>query len=299
MLVSLSLNVLTLSLAYASNHSQPEIEIVRKITIHGPKGGGGPPTPLATTGVLGASAPPVDRRWAVVIGISDYYGTSADLQYGDDDALDIVKALTEIYGYKRENIRLLMSDHSVNNATRDEILGAISWVDAREAVGDEIVFFYSGHGARGTNNPDGDREAVDEGIVPYELTTDSIIWDGNLAAFFKPFKAGRIVFIFDTCYAGGMTDLKAKGGIIAMSSGENQVSYESDALANGVFAYWFVDAGMLRGKADTIDHDKDGIYAESSDVTIEEAFDYARANAPTSAPQTPTISDSFANDLLL
>jgi hypothetical protein len=88
-----------------------------------------------------------------------------------------------------------------------------------------------------------------------------------------------------------MTDLKASGRIICMASTELGVAYESSALHNGVFTYYFVDEGMYQGKADTTP--KDG------SVTVEEAFDYARANVPTVAPQKPTISDSFENDLLL
>jgi hypothetical protein len=48
---------------------------------------------------------------------------------------------------------------------------------------------------------------------------------------------------------------------------------------------------MLAGEADTYDN-----IAGIADVTIEEAFDYAKADC---RMQKPTISDSFSNDLLL
>jgi hypothetical protein len=35
-----------------------------------------------------------------VIGISDYSGGGSDIQYADDDALDMLKTLIEVYGYR-------------------------------------------------------------------------------------------------------------------------------------------------------------------------------------------------------
>ena len=289
LLISLLLSVVPVTLTFASNSSETDVEITPKITIKGPRGRGRKVKPAAT-GVLGASPPLSERRWAVIIGISDYAGTGNDIQYCDDDAVSMLKALTEVYGYKRANILLLISDYVVNNATKAEIITAINWLRVNEKAGDEVVFFYSGHGARGLK-ADADKEAKDEGIVPYDCTAETVIWDGDLASMFSDFEATRIIFIFDTCYAGGMTDLKATGRIIAMASTENGVAYESSTLRSGVFTYYFVYDGMLLGSADTTPDD--GL------VTVEESFDYAKAMVPAVVRQTPTISDSFDDDLLL
>ena len=274
---------------YADEGGASDVQITPKISVRGPRGrGGGKPSAVAT-GVLGSSPPDSSRRWAVVIGISDYAGTSNDIRYADDDALDMLNTLTVVYGYKRENILLLISDYAVNNATKADIIAAIDWLRGVEAAGDEVIFFYSGHGARGRAN-DGDKEAVDEAIVPYECTSSSLIWDGDLRSMFNDFDTSRIIFIFDSCYAGGMTDLKATGRIIAMACSESGLSYEGDAWQNGQFTYYFVDEGMLQGLADRYDN-----IGGVPDVTVEEASDYAKAKC---AYQTPAISDSFKNDLL-
>ncbi|MBS7654432.1 caspase family protein, partial [Candidatus Bathyarchaeota archaeon] len=263
-----------------------DVEITPKISIKGPKASG-KPLKQAATGVLGATVS--GDRWAVVIGISDYSDTQNDIQYADDDALDMLNALTSVYGFKRENIRLLISDYTGNNATRGNIINAIDWLSKNADDDDEVVFFYSGHGARGKAN-DGDGELVDEAIVPYECTTASLIWDGELAQMFSKFETSRIIFIFDSCYAGGMTDLKANGRIVVMACSESGLSYEGATWGNGQFTYYFVDQGIISGKADTYDN-----IPEQPDVTVEEAFDYAKANC---IYQTPTISDLFQNDLL-
>ncbi|MEM2169523.1 MAG: caspase family protein [Candidatus Bathyarchaeia archaeon] len=147
----------------------------------------------------------------------------------------------------------------------------------------------------GSLKKDADKEVIDEGIVPYECTSKSIIWDGGLTSMFSNFETTRIVFIFDSCYAGGMIDLR----IIAMACTESGVAYESNYFKNGVFTYYFVDEGIIQGEVDKYDHDGDGTMGENSDIVVEKAFDYAKAKIPEVAPQTPTISDSFKNDLLL
>lgn len=286
----LLLSLLLPVMAYAASPHASDVEITPKITVKGPAAMGKPAKPprQAATGILGTIV--TGEKYAIVIGISDYAGDANDLEYADDDALDMVNVLTTVYGYNPKNIRLLISDYKKNNATNTDITNAINWLkDSAEEV-DEVVFFYSGHGARGKAN-DGDKEAIDEAIVPWECTAESLIWDGQLATLFSDVAASRIIFIFDSCYAGGMTDLAAAGRIVVMACAESSLSYEFESVQNGQFTYYFADQGMLHEYADVIDH-----ISGQADVTVEEAFDYAKANCKY---QTPVLSDSFANDLLL
>ncbi len=268
------------------------VELVKKVTLHGKPVGGGKPIKQAATGVL--VAPSSGARYAIVVGISDYPGTAKDLQYSDDDAQDVYNALTTLYGYNPSNIHLLLNMDASFTAIRD----AINGIRLEAVAGDEVVFFFSGHGAKGQAD-DGDKEKTDEAIVSHDGNPSGsliYIWDGQLRDWFAGFNTSRIIFIFDSCLAGGMTDLQATGRVINMASSETGLSYEDDLWQNGQFTYFFIDQGMLGGKADRYDHDKDNILPEATDVVVEEAFDYAKANCKM---QTPTISDSFSNDLLL
>jgi hypothetical protein len=260
-----------------------DVELVKKVTLKGPKAPGGKPVKQAATGVLGTEC--TGTKYAIIIGISDYPGTADDLDYCDDDARDMYNALTSHYGYDDANIHLLIDA----DATFDAIRSAVADIETKALAGDEVVFFFSGHGARGKAN-DGDRENIDEAIVVHDGSNLEYIWDGQLKTWFEGFDTSRIILIFDSCLAGGMTDLKADGRVIAMACSENGLSYEGDAWGNGQFTYYFVDEGMLQAEADKYDN-MPGV----PDVTVEEAFDYAKANC---VSQTPTISDSFANDLL-
>jgi hypothetical protein len=77
-----------------------------------------------------------------------------------------------------------------------------------------------------------------------------------------------------------------------MSATESGTAYEFDTLENGQFTYYFVDQGMNLYRADKYDHDDD---VSTHDVTIEEAYDYAKGNCRW---QGPVVSDSFPDDLL-
>ncbi len=219
-------------------------------------------------------------RYAIIIGISDYAGTVNDLDYCDDDAVDFKNALLET-GWSEQDIVLLIND----NATKYEILSAINELEGKEGPDDEVVFFYSGHGSTGVAN-DGDDERKDECIIPYECQQDYFIWDGELRAAFSQFESQRMLFVFDSCYSGGMTDLAAPGRLVLMACGEKQLSLESSAWENGQFSYYFADQGLLNSKADLNGDGK---------IAFEEAFDYAKANCRS---QTPAAWDGFLNDML-
>lgn len=253
------------------------MELVKKISVKG-KPQGGKPSKRAATGTLGTSCS--RTKYAIVIGISDYPGSANDLQYADDDAITMRAVLHDLYGYN--NITLLTN----MDATRDAIYSAVNDVKSKAKSDDEVFFFFSGHGAKG-NAQDGDSEKIDESIISHDGSKLVPIWDGELKQWFEEFKTSRIIFVFDSCLSGGMTDLQAPGRIINMATTESGTGYEFDSLQHGQFTYYFAIEGMNEGRADTYYHD--GI------VTVEEAFDYTLANC---VFQKPTISDSFDYDLL-
>lgn len=271
------------------------VELVKKITVRG-KPQGGKPSKDSATGILGTECN--GNKYAIVIGISDYPGTANDLSYADDDAQSMYDALTTIYRFPPENIHLLIDSEAETSddleATHDKIVDAIEEVKGIAGSDSEVFFFFSGHGAKGTAD-DGDSERTDESIVCYDKdrTNLAFLWDGELKDLFKDFPTtSRIIFVFDSCVSGGMTDLNATGRVINMATTESGTGYEFDSLEHGQFTYYFAIEGILNGKADKYDHNGDG---KQNDVTVEEAFDYTKTNC---IIQKPTISDSFYNDLL-
>jgi hypothetical protein len=259
------------------------VEIVKKVTLQGPAAKGGKTVPTAAAGILGE--PCKGKKYAVVVGIKDYPDSSADLQYTVADATEMENVLLNTYKFDEV---ILLTDSA---ATKTSIYNAVNTVKISAKASDEVVFFFSGHGAKG-KAADGDTNNMDQAIVVQENGEFAFIWDGELVQWFSEFAATRIVFIFDSCLSGGMAVLNAPGRVVCMASTINGMSLEGAAWGggHGQFTYYFAEEGMEEALADTYDS-----IPKVLDVTVEEAFDYASASCKN---QTPTISDGFVNDLL-
>ncbi len=153
---------------------------------------------------------------ALVVGISDYSGTSNDLQYADDDAIDW-KARLQAEGYSVTALLDL-------NATKANIEAAINTLASQSIAGNEIAFVYSGHGSRGN-------------IVTSDLYYINSTW---FKTKFANATSTKMMFTFDACQIGAMaTDLNANGRVIAVASNKSIYSYDGDAtMKNGVFTYY-------------------------------------------------------------
>jgi len=295
-----------------------DVEIVKKVSLT--KNQKGKPANLpnkpnkeedpinTATGILGQQT--TGNKYAIIIGISDSYpGTANDLKYTDNDALAMRNVLVSKYNFTNDNIYLLTDGDVASenpgiiygNPTVENINNVI--IDLRDnrnlTSSDEVVFFYSGHGGKGKAD-DGDSEAIDESIISHDGNNLVHIWDGQLKTLFSEYATNRIVFFFDSCVSGGMTDLAGTGRIINMATLEKRfdtavegiyVDEDGTEVGAGEFTYHFVIKGMGEGLAEGDDDTPD-----VSDVTVEEAFDYAKANVIT---DHPTISDKFENDFLL
>lgn len=281
-----------------------DIEIVKKASLPGrgkPVESGKPSksSAAAATGILGQTV--TGNKYAIVIGVSDYPGDINDLNYTDNDALAMRNVLVSQYGFADENIYLFTDGETAvenplivdGSPIAQNIYNAV--MDLKYGRGlmsnDEVVFFFSGHGAKGRAN-DGDAEKIDESIISHDGTNFVYIWDGDLKNWFGEFPTQRIIFIFDSCVSGGMTDLASAGRIVNMATQETGFDTAVESIYGGVgageFTYYFVIKGMGEKQAD--------ITGTPGDITIEEAFDYTKANI---GYDHPTISDKFTNDLLL
>ncbi|MFX0029208.1 MAG: caspase family protein, partial [Candidatus Hermodarchaeota archaeon] len=106
---------------------------------------------------LRTSSPlPPKNAYAIVIGISDYPGSSNDLSYCDDDAQDINSMLINEYNFKTENVIYLQD----SSASKNAISTAFDQISSQITSDDIFFFYYSGHG--GTS-------IVNEGVYSYSL----------------------------------------------------------------------------------------------------------------------------------
>ena len=228
--------------------------------------------------------PTTANKWAVVIGIADYSGRGNDLWHPDEDAKDMVTVL-EGNGYSSDNIMVLLN----RKATASNIVNAINWLVTNEKAGDEVVFFYSGHGARIADTEGFDQDTEDDGYDELIVTYDFYgLSDGNLKNWFSNVESTKFALLFGSCHSGGMfddnDDIQGNGRIIASACKAEQYGWDYLSLGNTLWGYYFVNQGLLGNNANS----------------IESAHDYAYplvvAQQPDSQPQ---LYDNFDGDFIL
>jgi hypothetical protein len=196
---------------------------------------------------------PQPEKWAVLIGIADYSGRGNDLWHPDEDAKDMLSVLTA-NGYASDHVKVLLN----RQATALAITNAIDWLVANENAGDEVVFFYSGHGFNVTDSSNWDSDietdGIDECIVSYDLYGIS---DGWLKQRFSNVESTKFALMFGSCFSGGMfddnDDLQGEGRIIASACKADQLGWDYLTLGNTLWGYYFVDQGLLQGNANSVE----------------------------------------------
>ena len=225
--------------------------------------------------------PNPEEKYVFIVGVADYQGVVNDLKYSDDDALAFYKRMRKL-GVKKENITILLD----KNATQLNIIKKMSALFLKADENDQVIFFFSGHGAKGY-------------FVPHDY--NNLLSHKTVKLIFKQSKAKKKVCFADACYSGSIRKkIKTKqikidksyslkqarnGGIaVMMSSTGDETSIESEQIQQGVFTFCLLDG--LTGNADI---NKDNV------VTITELFEYTKEAVSflTKGKQNPIIFGNF------
>jgi len=146
---------------------------------------------------------------ALIVGIADYGEQQPTLTAPENEAEEWRDLLTGKYQYPSENVRLLCSPR----ATRFAVIERLEWLLADASAGDQLVFVYSGHGARlQRRHPNGTvRDNMDEALLAYPEAGQNIeeyaIYDDDLVTILLLSRLPpriEITFILDCCFAGGI-----------------------------------------------------------------------------------------------
>ena len=232
-----------------------------------------------------SAKPLAGNKWAVIIGIADYQGRGSDLWHPDEDAKEMYTELVRQQGYPKNNIKLLTN----RGASAQAIVNAINWLVAKEKPGDEVVFFYSGHGYRVPDadgwDSDIESDGYDEMIVTYDFYG---LPDGWFTQKFAMIESTKFALMFGSCYSGGMfdddDDLQGTGRVIASACKADQYGWDYLLLGNTLWGYYFVDEGLLDNNANSVE------------TAHAYAYPYVVAEPPDSEPQ---LYDNYPGDFIL
>jgi tol-pal system protein YbgF len=179
---------------------------------------------------------------ALVIGNNEY-SHSIDLKTAASDARAVRDILVEAYGFK---VELLI------DATRGDIVSALSRYRSKLSSKDNFLIYYAGHGFH-------DREANEGYWLPVDARLDeNTQWIANstITASLRAIDAKHAIVIADSCYSGTLTRgvsvevnspesvgrLLSRRSRIVISSGGDEPVIDAGGDGHSVFARALLDA---------------------------------------------------------
>ena len=235
------------------------------------------------------SAPPAERRFAVLVSHTDGGPGTERLQYATRDARKLGDVLTQMGGFAPADTTYLVAPDAA------ALRGALARVEAELAVAKRsgaptlLLFYYSGHAGDGSLR-------LGDTRLPLAELQDTL----------RASAAGVRLAFLDACASGEVTRLKgaiaappltvntppdATGYVVITSSRYDEASQESDDLRGSFFTHALVSG--LRGAGD---RNGDGT------VTLNEAYEHAyhrtvsRTAETRGGTQHPTYSFDLRGD---
>ncbi len=222
-------------------------------------------------------------RYALVYGVSDYAPVGADpeyndLNYTDDDAVDIAAALED----KGFTVYRRISG-GATTPTKSQLETDFNAIVPNIKKNDVLLVYFSGHGGQITGSVDQneDQFADEEAEFLYlsDGTNDSFLTDNELHTLLSQSDVIKKVVIIDACNSGGFIgqeydydalnseysstdetnsgiisntlqaffspktgDIPPSSAIVLSAAGEQEVSWESGTYGHGVFTYALLNA---------------------------------------------------------
>lgn len=230
------------------------------------------------------------KLYVLSIGISQYKDARLKLGLASKDARDFAGALLKQKGsLYRDVVTKILTDAE---ATKDNILDALEWIQKETTSKDVAMIFLAGHGVNDSAGiyyylPVGvDTEKLKRSGVPFTDIKNTI------TAI-----AGKALFFVDTCHSGNVmgnrravADISgvvnelasAENGVVVFASSTgNQFSLEDPRWGNGAFTKALIEG--LNGKAD---------YSGKGKITINmlDLYISERVKELTKGQQTPTTT---------
>ncbi|WP_346352891.1 calcium-binding protein [Azotosporobacter soli] len=222
------------------------------------------------------------NKYAVLVALSNYSDPAHHLNGPVYDLADMQEFLSSNTEWASASVTSLLDAA----ATKAAIYSSIADLATKVQSGDQIFFYYSGHGV----NPTGDMVGYNAGeyISPAELRT------AMQAVYDKLGPTGRITMAFDSCYSGQYVNEfnnAGSGYTVFSASSPTEVSGDPSYLKNGDFTYLFGDWGLRQSAADA---NGDGV------ITTGELYQYVKTNIPDfNSGMHPEIADGSNGSYVL
>jgi WD40 repeat protein/uncharacterized caspase-like protein len=234
--------------------------------------------------------------YILAFAVNKYANSQFDLRYAVADATDFAAELqrqqTGLGRFERTEVIAL---HDAQ-ATKANILRALSDLATRAKPEDAVVVYYAGHGTAQQNQfyliphdlgYQGERNRLNAATLTSVLAHS--ISDRELERAFENVDAGQFLLVIDACNSGqaleaeekrrgpmnskGLAQLAYEKGIYILTAAQSyQAALEQSDLKHGLLTYALVEEGLKKGAADV--EPRDGL------VLVREWFNYVTRRVP-------------------
>ena len=218
-----------------------------------------PATAPRATAASSSNASPADNRWAVLIGISHYEG-STHPTYGGDGDVSAFQTLLHNAGWSPDHV-LVLTD---GNATGTNMINAMQWLVAHSSGNSFTLFHYSGHVCEQGRGPC-------SGSHKYLWSVDNrLISDTQFGQIMGGLQGWSWVDVAGCEAAAFDQGVSSSHRFFTGSSMASETSYENPQWHESVWTGTQVDQGMLQHKA----------ASGTGPVSIQQATRWAQQQVP-------------------
>ena len=257
--------------------------------------------------------------YVLAVGVNSYSNSQYDLKYAVPDAVDFSAEIKRQQETLKNYARVEVVPLYDKDATKANILQALSRLAEKAQPEDAVVVYFSGHGTA---------QQQRFYLIPHDLGYQGprtklsapnlktillhSISDRELEAAFEKIDAGQLLMVIDACNSGqaldseekrrgpmnskGLAQLAYEKGMYILTAAQSyQAALETTKLGHGYLTYALVEEGLKQGAADR--EPKDGA------IVLREWLDYATEQVPRmqeeKMKQTPGIKDRQGRSLEL
>jgi uncharacterized caspase-like protein len=165
------------------------------------------PLCLGLLSAMAAALPVSAAVHALVVGVNDYGSPDTNLSSCVADAKAFAQFLQKGFGVPASNIRVLLDreagSDAIEAAFRETLIRGV-------APDDQVVFYFSGHGALTPNLTTVTARRVDKALVPARLPKPPLAWEqllpqSRIDGWLAESPARRQVVVLDCCHSGALT----------------------------------------------------------------------------------------------
>jgi len=146
------------------------------------------------------------QRWAVIVGITDYINfddvEGGDLPGAERDARAMRDVLVGRFGFPEENVHMLLNREATRAAIESELT---EWLPSVARPGDQVVFYFAGHGSQIWDENGDEDDGLDETIVPADVDPfdpSFDIVDEELGEWLRALPTTLVSYVHDNCNGG-------------------------------------------------------------------------------------------------